>query len=204
MRRLVRYIHLNPIEAGLSDKPEDYRWSSHNAYFGRMIFTWLETERVLSYFGETLLVAISNFAEFMAAKVEIAYDKTEIERASRLGVFGSQEFSRIFVTTSHSRKEPADKKNSIEILVKAICERFGITAKQISSSEKTRQIVDARATLARITQLLPGLSLGDIAALIGKRQSNISRLAKRCTQSPNLQNIVDELMLSFSQIDQIA
>ena len=204
MRRLVRYIHLNPIEAGLSLKPDDYRWSSHNAYFGRTVFTWLETERVLSYFGETQLVALSNFADFMAAKVDATDDKKEIERASRLGVFGSQEFRRAFLVTSRSDQQPTDEICSTETLLKAICERFGITANQMSSGEKTRQVVDARATLARAAQALSGLSLGDVGSLLGKRQSNISRLAKRCTKSPKLQAIVDELVLSFSQIDQIA
>jgi len=28
MRRLACYIHLNPLEAGLVSRPEDYRWSS--------------------------------------------------------------------------------------------------------------------------------------------------------------------------------
>ncbi len=53
MRRLSRYIHLNPLEADLAIKPEDYCWSSYNAYLGRAIFVWLETDRILSYFGQT-------------------------------------------------------------------------------------------------------------------------------------------------------
>jgi putative transposase len=29
---VVRYIHLNPVEAGIVKTPEDYRWSSHWEY----------------------------------------------------------------------------------------------------------------------------------------------------------------------------
>ncbi|MFH1185948.1 MAG: transposase [Chloroflexota bacterium] len=29
---LVRYIHLNPVRAGMVERPEDYRWSSHRFY----------------------------------------------------------------------------------------------------------------------------------------------------------------------------
>jgi len=29
---LSRYIHLNPVEAGITAKPEDYEWSSYAAY----------------------------------------------------------------------------------------------------------------------------------------------------------------------------
>ena len=30
----VEYIHLNPVEAGLVSRPEDWRWSSYNEYGG--------------------------------------------------------------------------------------------------------------------------------------------------------------------------
>lgn len=33
MRGLYSLHSFNPLEAGLTVKPEDYRWSSHNAYF---------------------------------------------------------------------------------------------------------------------------------------------------------------------------
>ena len=54
LKRLIRYLHLNPLEAGLAKTPDDYRWSSHQAYFGHAFFTWLETRRVLAYFGTTV------------------------------------------------------------------------------------------------------------------------------------------------------
>ncbi len=31
---IARYIHLNPVKAGLVEKPEEYLWSSHNEYIG--------------------------------------------------------------------------------------------------------------------------------------------------------------------------
>lgn len=31
---IARYIHLNPVKAGLVKNPEDYFWSSHNEYIG--------------------------------------------------------------------------------------------------------------------------------------------------------------------------
>lgn len=33
--RLLRYIHTNPVRANVVDTPENYIWSSHNAYIGR-------------------------------------------------------------------------------------------------------------------------------------------------------------------------
>src|SRR5690242_1305208 len=32
---LIRYIHLNPVRAGIADRPEAYEWSSHRAFLGK-------------------------------------------------------------------------------------------------------------------------------------------------------------------------
>ena len=33
-KELSRYIHLNPVRAGMSARPEQYRWSSYRSYIG--------------------------------------------------------------------------------------------------------------------------------------------------------------------------
>ena len=49
---LSRYIHLNPVRAGLSSRPQDYRWSSYSAYLHpKERPSWLETSFILGYFG---------------------------------------------------------------------------------------------------------------------------------------------------------
>lgn len=41
---LVRYIHLNPVKAGIVKEPEAYQWSSHRYYLGRGTLEWLVTD----------------------------------------------------------------------------------------------------------------------------------------------------------------
>ncbi len=49
---LSRYIHLNPVRAGLVKDPLEYGWSSYQYYVGkRREPEWLTTEWVLGYFG---------------------------------------------------------------------------------------------------------------------------------------------------------
>jgi putative transposase len=198
IQRVARYIHLNPLEAGIVNNPKDYEWSSYNAYFARSNYAWLETERVLSYFSTTRSIALAKFAEFMALKEDFTKDSEEIQKAVRSGIYGSEEFSKAFVTAMYSEKTTTNETCSIETLMKALCERFNITTKQLQSSEKTRQIVDARATFARTAQLLPGLSLGDISRILGKHHGTISRLSLKATKCPKLQAIAKELASSFS------
>ena len=141
---------------------------------------------------------LTKFAEFMAVKADFLKDVEEIKQALRSGIYGSEEFTRAFVTAMHSEKNTIDEICSIETLMAALCMRFNITAKQLQSSEKTRQVVDARAIFARTAQLLQGLSLGDVCRILGKHHGTISRLALKCTKCPKLQAIADELAFSFS------
>jgi len=41
---LVRYIHLNPVRAGLVADPAAYRWSSHRVYLGERACDWVSHE----------------------------------------------------------------------------------------------------------------------------------------------------------------
>ena len=51
LTELVRYIHANPIEAGLVEKAALWPWSSHPHYLTPVRPPWLETSEVLSRFG---------------------------------------------------------------------------------------------------------------------------------------------------------
>ena len=52
---LVRYIHLNPVRAGMvSDLKalSKYEMSGHAAIMGRVMNDWQDTDYVLAYFGK--------------------------------------------------------------------------------------------------------------------------------------------------------
>lgn len=46
---VVRYIHLNPVEAHIADDPRKYVWSSHHHYLSpQKAPQWLTVEEVLA------------------------------------------------------------------------------------------------------------------------------------------------------------
>jgi putative transposase len=50
----VRYIAMNPVEAGLCERPADWRWSSHQALAGLIRApNFLRTDVVLGMLGST-------------------------------------------------------------------------------------------------------------------------------------------------------
>ena len=52
LARVIRYIHLNPVQAKLVQSPEAYRWSSHGRYLTpRSAPPWLGVREVLDSMG---------------------------------------------------------------------------------------------------------------------------------------------------------
>ena len=64
---LVRYVHLNPVRAGLVADPADWPWSGQRAYLGREDLPWLTTDWVLAQFGRRRAGARAGYRAFVAA-----------------------------------------------------------------------------------------------------------------------------------------
>lgn len=60
---LVRYIHQNPVEAGIVDQRQDYRWSSYCGYFEEHP-QLVETTLVLNMFSKDRRTALDEFTAF--------------------------------------------------------------------------------------------------------------------------------------------
>ena len=63
---VVRYIHQNPVMAGVVSDMDRYRWSSHRGYLYKSKRpVWLNTDAVLSRFGR-----LREYQEFMHSEME--------------------------------------------------------------------------------------------------------------------------------------
>lgn len=62
---LIKYIHLNPVRAGLVARPESYPWSSHRCYLGHESLAWLSTASILARFARDKNKARAAFVRFM-------------------------------------------------------------------------------------------------------------------------------------------
>ena len=63
---LSRYIHLNPVRAGIAKSPENYPWSSYGGYLNpKEKPVWLKTSLILGYFGGSVGQAKRKYREFV-------------------------------------------------------------------------------------------------------------------------------------------
>lgn len=67
---LSRYLHLNPVRAGMVKKPHEYRWSSYRYYAGKEKEPeWLNVRWLLKEYGRTRTAAAENYREFVEAGI---------------------------------------------------------------------------------------------------------------------------------------
>jgi REP element-mobilizing transposase RayT len=135
----LRYVHLNPVEAGMSPNAGGYRWSSHHAYAGRRHEPWVTTAFILEKFARHRADAIRAYLEFMAASDE---------HASRFPegpfIFGSDEF--IERIRGASRK--ARSRQQLHDLVAEACARFGVERDRLVAPVRDRLLSKIRAWIA--------------------------------------------------------
>jgi len=62
---VIRYIHNNPVKAGITDKPMDYPWSSYSAYIDAFNNDLLvDIDEILLLFSENAKDAVRSFLAF--------------------------------------------------------------------------------------------------------------------------------------------
>ena len=67
---LLRYIHRNPVRAGICQAVEDYRWSSHRGYLSAAKkWDWLDKQALLGMFPSNLARQKSNILPLYTKKI---------------------------------------------------------------------------------------------------------------------------------------
>ena len=89
---LSRYIHLNPVRAGMVARPEEYQWSSFRSYTGQSkAHDWLKTDFILGYFGGNTQKAKGKYREFTEDLLGSEYD-SPLKGVVASTILGSPEF----------------------------------------------------------------------------------------------------------------
>jgi REP element-mobilizing transposase RayT len=74
MLKLVRYIHQNPVRAGMVNSVEKYRWSS-DIYYRKNIRSFISKEVVMRMLEPDDFTAIEKYKEFMEEREETECSK---------------------------------------------------------------------------------------------------------------------------------
>jgi hypothetical protein len=124
---LTRYIHLNPVAAGLARKPEQYPWSSYGCYLGLTARPdWLNAEEVLERFAGRKAKAVTAYRAFVQDRIAEHLKEDPLSQVWQQCLLGSKSFiervrGRIKepgTEVSHRRALRARDPNSLEGFVR--------------------------------------------------------------------------------------
>ena len=131
---LVRYIHQNPVKAGIVEKADDYRWSSHNCYLYEDNFysKILDIDPILRLFSEDRQVAVKKYIEYMNQECS----DTFIDLEDDVELIDEKQARELFKRMLISRRVENRNKGKIQIpdsLIKEFREKTNLSLRKIAA-----------------------------------------------------------------------
>jgi len=173
---LIRYIHLNPVRAGMVSDPIDYPLSSHAAYIGHVQPpSWLTVDWGLGQFGETESAARVAYLHFMGQTTEEKLLE-QLRHGSKEGrILGSENFIKDVLTQNG---ETVLAEVTIEQLVDVVAHAYQISPLEMTSASRSRYLVEARAMATLIGMDYCDYSLSDFAQYFNRNMPSMSKRVK--------------------------
>jgi hypothetical protein len=164
---LVRYIHRNPVEAGMVSDPADYPWSSHRCYLGQSRRDWLTVGPTLAMFGNAN-DAIALYNRFVAG--------ADCDEASQPSVVVSA--ADLLLSFEFRDARQADLR-SLERIVLEVAAELNVDHTLLESPNRDPKLVRARLEIARRALAAGSASLTAVAARLGRSPSTLCEQLKR-------------------------
>lgn len=201
---LIRYIHLNPLRAGLVGNLSDlahYPWTGHRAMISGSEHVWHDVKAVLGAFGtndkESRDAYLSHLSSGItdgesdlleSGNLRVCRNGIIIERGSGSdqrqydfigAVLGSREFALGAVSALVDRRRRTRSRGlehvEIEAIIHRVCEQYSVTQKRLTSRAKGGCVSSARCSAARL-MYEAGISRADISRKLNLAPSSVTRL----------------------------
>ncbi|MDX6499289.1 MAG: REP-associated tyrosine transposase [Blastocatellia bacterium] len=177
---LVRYIHLNPVRAGMVNQPEEYKYSSHRAYLGIEPTGIVDVDPVLRHFGAKKSIAAERYRQFVAAGIKQGHCE-EFYTADAGRILGSEEF---IDATIHRIGEPQREHRGSKNAATARPDRLISVVEKIcrvSREEFCGRSKSTAAVTAKEMLILIGLQMGTSRRMLSEITGiSSSALSRRC------------------------
>ena len=194
-KELSRYIHLNPVRAGMVKTPAEYPWSSYRCFIGKdKKPEWLTTELVLGDFGGEGRKGYRGYREYVE-RIETKKLENPFKRVIASTFLGSEEFINN-IRMEYLEKKKLDKRNipaikkvlkgpSFEEIEEAVVKVLG------------KDHALGKKTCVYLSHQYSGMRLEEIGAYFGMKGSAVSQLSRRFQErekgDKELRGILDKI-----------
>jgi hypothetical protein len=155
---LVRYIHENPVKAGLVSEPPLYRWSSDRFYRGAHAPDWLDTRGLLELLGADPGRAARRYRTFMTSVRSEAYE--DLKPVAQV-VKGDERFTQAALekATEIERR----RSWSVGQIARAVADNAGLNLEEMRGYGFSRDRARARAITGFIARKHCHISLDKVS-----------------------------------------
>ena len=209
---MVRYIHLNPLRAGLVQNLIEldlYPWSGHGVLLGKVTYSWQDVDYVLSRFGKRAGQARKIYRRFISEGIKQGHrpelvggglirslggwSAVKTLRRSRQKVLtderilGTDDFvERVLGDADHSAKRLFSSRlrdKEVRQHIEGKCKKEGISMQELQMGSRRGEIPGIRSDLAWKLARDWGIPLAEIARQLGVSTSAISQILLRRSEA---------------------
>ena len=201
---VIRYIHLNPVQAKLVKAPEEYHWSSHARYrTPQSAPSWLCVREVLDRIGPPRV-----FHEFVLSGNEDALEAF-YTAGRQLPVLGTDRFGAWvrkkvrLLSPEHPRYERMKVRPSVRQIFKRVATVFQVKVATRTTSRRG-ETNDARKVAMYLVKRLCDLTLSETAREFGVTSYGAvgwayAQVRAKQDTEPQFKKRVEEVEMSISQ-----
>lgn len=213
LTHLIRYIHLNPVQANLAEEALNHPFSSHKHYLrAKNEGDWLFVLLGLSFFSSKTRKALKAYRQFMKNGVD-ARTKAFYNKKHQNPILGDPDFldhikaNYILADKKLDSEMPDERKLSgsliAERIIREISKSFSKPRETLLSS-KRGETNTARLAALSLTRELSGLKLSEIAPIFNIRSyrtvgSGCYRLRKMISENADLKKRYLKIQTTCSQ-----
>ena len=205
---LVRYIHRNPVEAGVVDELYKWAWSSHEGYIsGSKKWDWLHKNFILTLFSADKREGIKKYKEFISTEApeEINHIFAGSKWPSVLGSEGFTNKAKGKFFNKELYEEVPESRSlapAVERIKEVVCRAYNAENDDLLLS-KRGVFNEPRDMAIYLVRRFRGEKLKDIGREFNMDNyssvsSAIERMKKGISQDRKLRNRVEELEASLT------
>lgn len=180
---LLRYIHRNPVEAGLVETAERYRWSSARFYREGTGPRWLDIDRGLSLLAPRRSEALRNYRFLMrAGAVEAGVEPYDQVRDVAQVVKGDEEFARRVFEQADDH-QLIRRSLRVETVARLVADDLGLDLGYLRGPTRRRNASLARALAGHLLKSHGCVSYASTAEFFHRDPSTLARDIRRLEAS---------------------
>lgn len=173
----IRYVHLNPVLAGLASSPDQYPWSSHADYLGHQSRAWVHTSFALRILHPHESRARAIYRCFVQEGLSGVDPNAPLPEWRAREIEDDEEDERIRGQDSGLLTPRASK--SLAQITASVCNELGVTPQQLSCPSHARRLAAARAEVGLRAVNQGVASLSDVARRFNRSVAALSRCVER-------------------------